>query len=398
LAPVYRAVAEIEICRPLLTARETDGTAPGARHEEKIQGGEFVMMFTCASGGAIPHHGGSRRVSDGSKTLTVDIHCHCQVQAAAEMIKAATKDSYQPPLSYGGDALTQQVNEKQLSDIKPKMESVAVRLADMDAMGVDIQAVSPAPYQYYYWAEPEPGRAAAQAINDHLAGIAAAHPDRFVALGTVPLQHTGMAVAELERCVKKLGMRGVEISTNVKGEELSNPRLADFFAKAEELDILIFMHPAGFTQPQRFAGHYFANLIGHPLEASLAIGYLIFDGVLDRHPGLKICVAHGGGYAPAYAGRMDHGYHARPDCRQHIALPPSAYLKRLYFDTMVFEPDQLAFLIEKYGSEHILLGTDYPYDMGDYDPRGLVARVPDLSQEDRERICGGNAARLLGLG
>ena len=352
------------------------------------------MMFTCAASAPSTGHGDQRRVTDGSKTRVVDIHCHCKSQKAADLVKAASKDSRRTGLAYGNE-LTQAVNEKQLADIEPKMNSIDVRLADMDAMGVDIQAVSPAPYQYYYGTEAELGRDAARQINDDLAEIAATHPDRFVALGTVPLQHTEMAVQELERCVTDLGMRGVEISTNVNGTELSNPKLTPFFAKAEALDSLIFIHPSGFTQPERFGDHYFMNLISHPLESTLAIGYLIFDGVLDRHPGLKICVAHGGGYAPAYAGRMDHGYHARPDCRQHIEEPPSHYMQKLYFDTMVFEPDQLAFLIEKYGSDHILLGTDYPFDMGDADPNGLIDRVADLNDADRALIRGGNAAELL---
>ena len=354
------------------------------------------MMFTCGADAASAQHGSRRHGTTEPKKRVVDIHCHYKSQKAADLVLAALKDSWRPPLSYG-NSVSQAVNEKQLADIEPKMNSVAVRLADMDAMGVDIQAVSPAPYQYYYGIEPEVGRDAAKQINDDLAEIAAGHPDRFVALGTVPLQHTELAVQELERCIKTLGMRGVEISTNVNGTELSDSRLEPFFAKAEDLDTLIFIHPSGFTQPERFNDHYFINLISHPLEATLAIGYLIFDGVLDRHPGLKICIAHGGGYAASYAGRMDHGFHARADCRQHIIQPPSAYLRRLYFDTMVFEPDQLGFLIEKYGSDHILLGTDYPFDMGEADPNGLIDRVPDLGEADKSMIRGGNAARLLGI-
>jgi len=355
------------------------------------------MFHKCGIHAPSTEAGGGMRLSDGSKTLTVDIHCHCACSAAVDIMKAEAERTGYVALAYGG-GLTSEVNQQQLIDIKPKMESLEERLADMDRMGVDIQAICAPPYQFYYWADPETGRTAARAINDHLAETAAREPGRFVTLGTLPMQNTEMAVAELERCVKELGMRGVEISTSVLEEELSSPRLEPFFAKAEELDILIFIHPSGFTHPQRFDAHYFLNLIGHPLESSLAIGYLIFDGVLDRHPGLKICVAHGGGYVPAYAGRFDHGYHARPDCRQHISQPPSSYLKRLYFDTMVFEPDQLDFLIRKYGSDHVLLGTDYPYDMGDYDPVGLINRVESLSESSRAEICGGNAAKLLKIG
>ena len=143
--------------------------------------------------------------------------------------------------------------------------------------------------------------------------------------------------------------------------------------------------------------HYFVNLFGHPTDTSLAIGYLIFDGVLKRHPGLKICVAHGGGWLPSYAARMDHAYHARPDCREVIDQPPSTYLKKLYFDTMVFDADQLEFLIRKYGADHICLGTDYPYDMGDYDPLGLIGKVDGLTESDVAAISGMNAAKLLKL-
>ncbi|MBT7956206.1 MAG: amidohydrolase, partial [Rhodospirillaceae bacterium] len=189
----------------------------------------------------------------------------------------------------------------------------------------------------------------------------------------------------------------IEINSQVAGEDLSSPRLAPFWAKAEELDIVVFIHTAGFTHPDRLADHYFINLIGHPIEATLAISRLIFDGVMERHPGLKVVVAHGGGYLPAYSGRMDHAYRARKDVREGLPDLPSDYLKRFYFDTMVFEPDQLEYLIKKYGADHILLGTDYPYDMGESDPVGLVNRVEGLTEHDCSAICGGNAAKLLNI-
>jgi aminocarboxymuconate-semialdehyde decarboxylase len=353
-----------------------------------------IMMFTCAPAGAAPSSGTARRATDGTKTLTVDIHCHCKSDKAEEIVAAATKDRKAPPERHA-NALTLEIGRKQTADIEPKMSSVAVRLEDMDRMGVDVQAVSPAPSQHYSWTQPEVGREAAMAINENLAKIVADHPDRFVALGAVPLQDAEMATAELERCVKKLGMRGVELSTNVNGTELSERRLDKFFAKAEELDILIFIHPSGFTQQQRLFNHYLTNLIGNPLDTTVAIAHLIFDGVMARHPGLKICAAHGGGYTGAYPGRFDHGFYARHDCREHISEPPSVYLKRFYFDTMVFEPAQIAFLIEQYGIDHVLLGTDYPYDMGHYYPHDLIGRVPDLTDAERAQVLGLNAARLL---
>lgn len=355
------------------------------------------MFHTCGRTGPATGHGDRPITTDGSKSLTVDIHCHCQCYPVSEMMREEAERAGHAALAFG-NPITKAVNEKQLIDIQPKMQSLDERIADMDRMGVDVQAISIPPYQFYYWADPEVGRDAARQLNDHLAAMVAKMPDRLVALGTVPLQNTEMAVAELERCVGELGMKGVEISTVVEEEELSSARLEPFFARAEELDILIFIHPMGFTHADRFKENYFINLIGHPLESSLAIGHLIFDGVLERHPGLKFCVAHGGGYVPAYGGRMDHGYHARPDCRVHISQPPSTYLKKFYFDTMVFEPDQLDYLIRSYGADHVLLGTDYPYDMGDDDPLALVARVEGLPSEERAAICGLNAAQLLKLG
>jgi aminocarboxymuconate-semialdehyde decarboxylase len=354
------------------------------------------MFHTCGADGPAAGHSARPKSSDGSKTLTVDIHCHCQCYPVSRMMADEAERAGHAALAFGNQ-LTKSVNEGQLKTIQPKMQSLDQRVADMDAMGVDVQAISVPPYQFYYWADPDAGREAARALNDHLAETVASRPERLVALGTVPLQDTQMAVAELKRCTGDLGMRGVEISTRVNHEELSCPRLQPFFAMAEELDTLIFIHPDGFSHGDRFGEHYFINLVGHPVESTLAIGHLIFDGVLDRFPGLKICVAHGGGYAPAYAGRMDHGFNARADCREKISSPPSTYLKKLYFDTMVFEPDQLAFLVQKYGADHILLGTDYPFDMGDDTPLELVAGVNGLEPDDHTAICGLNAARLLKL-
>lgn len=350
------------------------------------------MLFRCGYRASGLGGGGT----GGSRQRVVDIHCHRECGPASVMMRAEAERVGRVPLSFGSD-LTKEVNRQQLIDLRPKMESIDERLADMDRMGVDVQAVSISPYQMYYWAEPEIGREVSRLVNDELAETVATHPDRLVGLGTVPLQDTDAAVEELERCVRDLGFRGLEVATNVNGEDLSLPRLEPFWAKVEELGVLVFIHSAGFTQPTRFREHYFINIIGHPVEGTLAASHLIFDGVMERYPGLKIVMAHGGGYLPAYAGRMDHAYDARRDVRDGLPRPPSSYLRQFHFDTMVFEPDQLGFLIEKYGADRILLGTDYPYDMGEEDPLGLIGRVAGLSEADAAAIAGGNAARLLGL-
>jgi aminocarboxymuconate-semialdehyde decarboxylase len=293
--------------------------------------------------------------------------------------------------------MTKEVNRKQLADLGPKMESLEVRLADMDAMGVDVQALCLSPYQLFHWADGELGLRAFRMINDDLAELAGTHPDRFLAMGALPMQDPPAALDELSRCAAELGFRAIEMATHIEGEELSSPRFRAIWERVEQLGLVVFIHPTGFTEPARFTDHYFFNTIGHPLEETICAGRLIFDGVMERHPGLKIVFAHGGGFLPSYAGRFDHAYHAREDVRHGLPHPPSEYLSRFHFDTMVFEPDQLGFLIERYGADHILLGTDYPYDMGEDDPLGLLNKVSGLSPDQIDLISGGNAARLLGI-
>ena len=326
----------------------------------------------------------------------IDIHCHRECGPAAALVKPESDRLGRKPFQFGNE-LTREVNRLQLEDIRPKMESIEVRLADMDAMGIDVQALSLSPYQLFHWAEGDLAVEAFRVINDDLARVVDAHPDRFLALGAVPLQDPPAAIDELRRCSIELGFRGIEMATHIEGEELSSPRFELFWEVVEELETLVFIHPTGFTDPARFTDHYFFNTIGHPLEETICAGRLIFDGVMERHPGLKFVFSHGGGYLPAYAGRFDHAYHARADVRHGLPRPPSEYLSRFYFDTMVFEADQLGFLIDKYGPDHILLGTDYPYDMGETDPLGLINKVSGLSPDDLDLIIGGNAARLLGI-
>jgi aminocarboxymuconate-semialdehyde decarboxylase len=356
-----------------------------------------MMLYSC--GPAISRNAAvalkpTRASAAIRKHLTVDIHCHVFTQAADAIVSHAYDPASDDAATFSNDS-TRDVNRRQMEDIAPLLGSVERRLADMDRMGIDIQAISPAPPQFYYWAEPELGREAARLINNRIAEIVSGHPDRFVGLATVPMQAPEYAVAELERAIDELGFRGVEICTNVAGEELSSERFRKFFAKAEALGVLVFLHPNGFTQGQRLSEHYFANVIGNPLDSTVAVGHLIFGGVLDAYPKLKICVAHGGGFLPAYAGRMDHAHAGRSDCRLYIKKKPTSYLKKLYFDTLVFTPHQLEYLVGQYGSDHILLGTDYPYDMGMYDPLAFIEGAGKLKRADREAIVGRNAARLL---
>jgi aminocarboxymuconate-semialdehyde decarboxylase len=355
------------------------------------------MLYSChpAPGGAASAAGGSAK-APGKRPFTADIHCHVYIPAADQMVGDAAQTNWDAMHTFANEA-TREYNRQQMGAIRVPLTSVERRLADMDKAGIDVQALSPSPPQYYYSTPPDIGRAAAQLVNDGIAEIVAGHPDRFVGLGSVPMQEPDFAIKELERIVHELNFRGVEISTNVAGEELSAPRFRRFFAKAEELGILIFLHPNGFSDGRRLTDHYFINIIGNPLESTIAVSHLIFDGVIADYPTLKICVAHGGGYLPAYSARMDHAHAAREDCRRVIKQAPSSYLKKLYFDTVVFSHEQLEYLVAQYGSDHILLGTDYPFDMAMTDPVGFVQSAPGLTPGDQAAIVGGNAARLLNL-
>lgn len=353
------------------------------------------MLFQCTTHAAADHRRG-KTVSDGKKFFTVDVHCHVHVQEAANLISELSGPSLVGNV-VDSNPLTAEINRKQNETIYPKLTDPAVRIADMDKQGIDIQAISPSPFHYAYHYEPDVTRQSCVAVNDRIAEIVAGNPDRFVGICTVPLQDAQMAVAELDRCVNTHGMRGVEISTNVNGQDLTRAGLESFFSRVEELGVMIFMHPIGTSVGERMNDHYFRNLIGHPLESALAVGHLIFDGYLEKYSDLKICIAHGGGYAPAYAGRFDHPYHLRDDCRQHIDRPPSQYLQKLYFDTVVFTESQLRYLIEEWGADHVVMGTDYPYDMAETDPVGHVNSVKGLNAVDRALVLGGNAAALLGI-
>lgn len=326
------------------------------------------------------------------RDLVVDIHAHLNVAAAEAMIRATMPDL--PPGLPFSSPESDAVNVRMFDAIGQKLNGTADRLADMDLTGVDVQAISPNPGQYYYFAPPELGRDLARTVNDGIAEAVARAPDRLVGMGTVPLQNTEMAIAEMRRCVTDIGMRGIEIGTFIAGRELADPELRPFFAAAEELGVLLFVHPLGFSQGQRLTQHYLNNIIGNPLESTIALSHLIFGGVLDQHPGLKLCVAHGGGYLPGYWGRMDHAWRARPDCRVHIDREPSSYLRQVWLDSLVFDKGQLDCLVATHGVDRICLGTDYPFDMAEPDPVGFCDHLP---ADMRAKVLGCNAAVLLGL-
>ncbi|MGV6872038.1 amidohydrolase family protein [Pseudochelatococcus sp. B33] len=340
-----------------------------------------------------PTAGRSHAATTRPRSLTFDIHSHVAVAEAAKVVDSHL-DMSTVPLAHFSSPETKAVNQVQDRDRASRITQYDERLADMDAAGIDQQLIMPPPGQCYTTVSADIAGKAARIVNEGLAEYVAGRPDRFVALGTVPLQDGHMAAEELAY-VMKLGHKGVQILTNVAGKELSDPEFAPFWAKAEELGAVVLLHPNGFTEASRLSRFYFNNIIGNPLETTIAISYLIFDGVLERHPDLKILAVHGGGYLAAYSARMDHAWGARSDVKV-IPHPPTTYLKRIYFDTVVFSNEQLEALVRLVGPDHVVMGTDYPYDMADSDPVGHVMGAA-LDDDVKTAICGGNAMKLLGL-
>ena len=327
------------------------------------------------------------------KTPAVDVHAHALIPAAEALVadEPGLAAARAEEARWAGPS-SAEVNREQIGQLGPALVSPAVRLAAMDAAGIDVQLVSPMPI-HHYWAGRELAERYAAEVNAGILAHCAAAPQRLAGLGTVPLQHPDLAVKILTTALAG-GLRGVEVSTHVVGRELADPSLDAFWARAEELGAVVFVHPWGCTLGERLASGYLSNIVGNPVETTVALSHLIFSGLLDRHPGLRVLAAHGGGYLPAYLGRGDHAWQVRPDSRT-CAEPPSAYLRRMWFDALVYTPDGLRSLVSAVGADRVLLGTDYPFDMGVTDPLGRLAAAA-LGDAATEAVRGGNAAGLLG--
>ncbi|HEV2976496.1 MAG TPA: amidohydrolase family protein [Casimicrobiaceae bacterium] len=321
----------------------------------------------------------------GKRVKVVDVHAHCAVPEAMLLMG----------LQLGGPLFRPDLH----------MATTATeRIAAMDAQGIDVEVLSINPY--WYKAEREVAERLIQIQNEKLAEACATNPDRFLAYATVALQYPDLAAQQLEEGVKKYGLRGAAIGGSVNGQEISNPKFHPFWAKAEQLGVLIFIHPQGTGAPSELASRlqgngYLENVIGNPLETTIALSHLIFDGTLDTFPGVKICGAHGGGFLPSYAGRSDWGCPTRPDtCAGgtygSIKKKPSEYLKQLYYDTMVFSPEGLRHLAAEVGVSRLMIGTDYPYPWTKTAVETVMA-TPGLSDADRIAILGGTAAQLMGI-
>jgi aminocarboxymuconate-semialdehyde decarboxylase len=329
--------------------------------------------------------------------VTVDVHTHILVPAVEAVVAGQPGLAAHHELEarrYGPESLA--VSGKMVGAAMPRLTQVAPRLADMAAAGVDVQLVSPSPSQYHYWADRVLADEVTRAANRGVAAFVAEEPGRFRGLGLVPLQHPD-AMPDALADALDLGLAGVEISSHAPRPgggtvELSDPALEPFWAEADRRGALVFLHPFGCTLDDRLDRYYLANSVGQPVENAVALSHLIFSGVLDRHPGLRVLAAHGGGYLPTYLGRADHAWEVRPEARA-CRDRPSTYLRRLYFDSLVHPPAARRGLVDAAGADRVLLGSDHPFDMGVSDP---VARLTaaGLPAEAEHAIRAGNAARL----
>ncbi|WP_319052740.1 amidohydrolase family protein [Streptomyces europaeiscabiei] len=329
-------------------------------------------------------------------TPTIDVHAHVllpEVEALVAdhpgLVEARALDARRN----GPAALA--VNGPMVRERIPKLTDVTVRLAAMDAQGVDVQLVSPSPSHYHYWADEDTAEKVYRLAGEATAAHCAQAPDRLHGLGLAPLQHPEQAVRALEHALDQ-GLLGVEISSHAPGRELSDPAYEPFWARAAATGAILFLHPFGCTLDERLDRWYLSNTVGQPTENAVALSHLIFSGVLDRHPDLKLIAAHGGGYLPTHIGRADHAWTARSDAGADCAHLPSSYLKRLYFDSLVHDRYVLGELVRAAGADRVLLGSDFPFDMGTEDPVGAL-RAARLSDADFHAVRGGNAAALLRL-
>ncbi|MEU1178545.1 amidohydrolase family protein [Streptomyces sp. NPDC005820] len=323
----------------------------------------------------------------------VDFHGHLAVPAAAELVAGTPGFAAELAAEQRAHSLASlTVNRAQLERLQAKLTDVSARLADLDAMGVDGQVVGPMP-MHHYWTARATAVRLTRTVNEAVAAHCAEEPRRLYGLGTIPLQHPDLAVAALERAVTELGLHGVSVSTTVRGRELADPVHDPVWEAAEELGAVVFVHPWGCTLGERLATRYLGNTVGQPVETTVALSHLIFTGVLDRFPRLKLVAAHGGGYLPTYIGRSDHAWRVREDARG-CAEPPSAYLRRMWFDSLVYTPRALRHLVEEVGADRVVLGTDHPFDMGVDDPLARLDAA-GLPPADRAAVAGGNALDLL---
>ena len=331
--------------------------------------------------------------------LKIDVHTHILPEALPDFRKVPGGERFvrlehQTPRSGRARMV---VNGSVFREIDRNAWDVEARLAECDAAGVDVQVLSTVPVMFSYWAQPPQALELARRLNDHIAGVVAGHPARFAGLGTIPMQAPDLAIRELERCVRDLALSGVEIGSNINGANLDSPELFPIFEAAATLNAAVFVHPWEMAGRDGMTRYWLPWLVGMPAETSLAVCSLIFGGVLERLPALRIAFAHGGGAFPATIGRIAHGFEARPDlCAVVNDVSPREYLRRIYVDSLVHDPLMLRYLVDLMGPDRIALGSDYPFPLGEARAGALIDSC-GFPEETRARLLHGTALEWLDL-
>jgi len=328
--------------------------------------------------------------------MNIDIHAHIIVPEITLDRKPA--ETWRPKVTWEDGRQIVEFGGKRINSALREFVSIETILEEQDKAGVDIVVLTPWSSLFFYDADLESALQANQIQNDALAKLAAENGARVAALGTVPMQNSDAAVNELKRVVNDLGLPGVEIGTNVNGTYLGDPLFRPFWKAAEELGALVQIHPVSGLGGKTRGEYYLWNAYANPAETALTSAHMIMSGLMEEHPDLNICLFHGGGHLPYQIGRLDRAFEMRPEARQRISAPPSSYLKRFYFDTVTHSSQALAFLVQLVGVSQLMLGSDYPFDMGYDRPAELVQGLEVLGPAEKLAVQGGNARRLLNLG
>ncbi len=329
--------------------------------------------------------------------LKVDIHTHILPEKIPD---------YKAKFGYGGFIhldhhksckARMMVDDKFFREVQDNLWDADVRIKEFSKYNVDVQVLSTVPIMFSYWAKPKDCLEVSKFLNDHIAEVAGRYPKRFIGLGTVPLQSSDMAIKELERCLS-IGLQGVEIGSHVNQWNLSDENLYPFFEAAADMGAAIFVHPWEMMGQDRMSKYWLPWLVGMPAETSLAICSMIFGGVFEKFPKLRVAFAHGGGSFPATIGRIEHGFEVRPDlCAIDNNVNPRNYLGKFFIDSLVHDPDVLRYLIKLMGANRIALGTDYPFPLGENEPGKLIESLDDISIETKELLLGGSAMEWLNV-
>lgn len=329
--------------------------------------------------------------------FTIDLHTHILPPAWPDLRERYGYGGFVQMERHASGCVRMHIDGKPFRDVEVNCYDPLCRIEDCRKHGVNVQVLSTVPVMFNYWAKPEHNYDLSRLLNDHLAGVVRQFPRHFAGLGTLPLQAPDLAIRELERCLKELGLRGVEIGSHVNDWNLDHPALFPVFEAAQELGAAVFVHPWDMLAKERMSNYWLPWLVGMPAETALAICSLIFGGVLEKLPRLRLCFAHGGGAFPGTIGRIEHGFQVRPDlCAVANDKNPRSYLGRFYLDSLVHDADALRYLIRLVGAERIALGSDYPFPLGETEPGKLIASLTELTTEIRQRLLAGSALEFLG--